>query len=334
LSSYLFADLLRLPAAMHHLVYFVVVCAFVAFYAMRTGLALRATLRRRLALALLLGALGGLVLMQRVLAEPPSAGSQGLAFVWDLLWRGVIYGAMDGVLLSAFPWLVAWRALGGESAPPARQAGISGLALGLALVVTSGYHLGYSDFRGPKLLQANIGNAIATLPTLLSRNPLASSLAHVILHVTAVIHAPQSDLFLPPHERRPVRPAEIEPIGEPSMGLIDFPLRGRGGVSASRTCALRVRLRGDHGGWALRRPVPDDLRPPRRSHRGVGRLVTTCPRAPGRYRHGGCHVPRLWEEPGHRRGREIGQLAGPARSLPGPGRTGPAPGARPPVSRA
>jgi hypothetical protein len=118
LSSYVFADLLRLPDAMYHLVYFVLVCGFAGLYVARIGLSVRATLRRRLAPALLFGALGGLVLMQRVLAEAPTAGPHGLAFVWDLLWRGLIYGALDGVLLSAFPWLVAWRALGGEAAPP------------------------------------------------------------------------------------------------------------------------------------------------------------------------------------------------------------------------
>jgi hypothetical protein len=134
---------------------------------------------------------------------------------------------MNGMLLSAFPWLVAWRALGGESSVPARRVGISGLALALALVVTSAYHLGYPDFRGPKLLQASIGNAIATVPTLLSRNPLASPLAHVILHVTAVIHNPQSELFLPPHELRSVRPGGVEETVETApMAVVDFPLRG------------------------------------------------------------------------------------------------------------
>jgi hypothetical protein len=84
------------------------------------------------------------------------------------------------------------------------------LALGSALVVTSAYHLGYADFRGLKLLRASIGNAIATVPTLLSGNPVASPLAHILLHVTAVIHNPQSDLFLPPHELRSVQSAGIE----------------------------------------------------------------------------------------------------------------------------
>jgi hypothetical protein len=30
-------------------------------------------------------------------------GPAGIVFVWDLMWRGGIYGTIDGVLLSAFP---------------------------------------------------------------------------------------------------------------------------------------------------------------------------------------------------------------------------------------
>jgi hypothetical protein len=39
------------------------------------------------------------------------------------------------------------------------------------------------------------------MPTLLSLNPLASPIAHAMLHVAAVTHDPRSDLFLPPHAR-------------------------------------------------------------------------------------------------------------------------------------
>jgi hypothetical protein len=100
---YVFADLLRLPAAIYHAIYFLLVGGVVTLYVARTGLPLRATLRRRLGPGLLLGAVGGLALMQRVLAESPSAGPQGLAFAWDFLWRGLIHGAMDGVLLPRSP---------------------------------------------------------------------------------------------------------------------------------------------------------------------------------------------------------------------------------------
>jgi hypothetical protein len=45
----------------------------------------------------------------------------------------------------------------------------------------------------------NIGSTIGAVPTLLSGNPVASTISHVLMHVTSVLHSPESDLFLPPH---------------------------------------------------------------------------------------------------------------------------------------
>jgi hypothetical protein len=200
-SAFLLTDVVQIPVVAYHLVYVCLVGLLVTAYGRITRLRIGALIRPRLALAISLGAVTGLALMRRVLADPPSTGPSGGLFVWDLLWRGVIYGTVDGVLLSAFPWLVTWRALRGESRSAMGQVGIGLVALVASLVVTSAYHVGYRDFRGAKLAQANLGNAIATLPTLLARNPMASPLAHAILHVTAVAHDPRSELFLPPHSR-------------------------------------------------------------------------------------------------------------------------------------
>lgn len=227
LTSFVFADWLRLPTAIYHAVYFIVVIGLLGLYARWTRLPLGAVLGRRIGFAIVLGVLGGLALVRRVLADPTSAGHLGVPFVWDVLWRGVLYGAVDGALLSSFPWLVTWRALDGEGSSVPRRVAIGLLALGSALLVTSAYHAGYRDFRGPKLAQANLGNAIASLPTLLSLNPLASPITHAILHVAAVVHNPQSDLFLPPHAaaaHQGVVSAELASVM--AMPVVDFPLRG------------------------------------------------------------------------------------------------------------
>ena len=190
LSSYVFAGLL--PPVVYHFVYFIVVCGLITLYLACTDVAVPAlastTSRPGLAIRHARWTRADATGRER----PTVRGSvrPGLRSRDVLSGRGVIYGTLDGVLLSAFPWLVTWRALGGESSTPARQAAISALALAMGLGVTSAYHLGYQDFRGPKLLQANVGNASTALPTLLSRNPLASPLAHAILHVTAVVHNP------------------------------------------------------------------------------------------------------------------------------------------------
>jgi hypothetical protein len=226
LASFVFTDWLRLPATASQLVYVILVVGFLSLYVQRTAPPVRAILRRRLGPGLALGVLGGLTLAWRVWADPPSTGPTGIWFVWDLVWRGVVYGTIDGLLLSAFPWLVTWRALGGETAAVPLRVGLSLLALGCGLGVTSAYHLGYPDFRGPKLAQATLGNAIATLPTLLAATPVASPLAHAILHVVAVVHDPQSDLFLPPHGRPAGGDDRLDEARQVTPVVVDFPLRG------------------------------------------------------------------------------------------------------------
>ena len=196
---FLVSDLLALPRDLYYLIYFGVVLGFFGVYVRVTDLDLRAWLTRRLGRGIVLGALGGLVLMQGVLARPETAYLDGWTLGWALLWRGVIYGTVDGLLLLAFPWLVAWRAFGAEERTWGARIGASCVAIASIFLITTTYHLGYSDFRSRMIVQPNIGSAIGSVPTLVTANPVASPLSHVFLHVTAVIHSPETNLFLPPH---------------------------------------------------------------------------------------------------------------------------------------
>jgi hypothetical protein len=80
-----------------------------------------------------------------------------------------------------------------------KKTAFSFLALLFILMVTTAYHLGYSDFRSRKITQANVGNTIISLPTLVSANPIGSPITHAIMHITVIIHCPKTELFLPPH---------------------------------------------------------------------------------------------------------------------------------------
>jgi hypothetical protein len=73
------------------------------------------------------------------------------------------------------------------------------LALVMAFGFTAVYHAGYSDFRSGKIGTPLRGTAMWSLPTLLTLNPLGAPIAHIGLHVSAVIHSYQTDTFLPPH---------------------------------------------------------------------------------------------------------------------------------------
>lgn len=199
LASFALGDRAWLPVDLYYLCYFGIALGFLALYARRTGLDLRSWLSRRLPWAIALGVVGGLALMRGVLARPGTPRLAGAELWWALLWRGLAYGSVDGLLLLAFPWLVAWRAFRGEERRVAAKAGVAILAWLAILFMTTAYHLGYRDFRSEKIVQPALGSTIAAVPTLVTANPLASPVSHVFLHVTAVLHTPETDLFLPPH---------------------------------------------------------------------------------------------------------------------------------------
>lgn len=199
LAAFVFGDLLTPPVDLYYAIYFAIVLAFLGVYAKRTRLDIRRLVSRRLIWGVILGVIGGLVVMQGVLARPETPGLSGFDLWWALFWRGLVYGTVDGLLLFAFPWTVAWRALEAEGGGFATKLAASAVALVAILLVTTTYHLGYDDFRSSKIVQPNVGSTIASVPTLVTANPVASPISHVFLHVTAVLHAPETDLFLPPH---------------------------------------------------------------------------------------------------------------------------------------
>jgi hypothetical protein len=64
--------------------------------------------------------------------------------------------------------------------------------------MTAVYHLGYSQFRSSDLRSPLIGDVVWSVPTLATLNPIGAPIAHVGLHVSAVVHSYETDLFLPP----------------------------------------------------------------------------------------------------------------------------------------
>ena len=202
LSSFIFGDLLKLPLDLYYFIYFTIITAFFVFYIKKTRLNLREWISRRSWRGILLGLFFSIIMIMNVLSRSPTAKFTGTTLIWEIFWRGLMYGAIDGLLLTVFPWIVTWRAFNVEAKPLRKKITYSLLAWIFILIITSAYHLGYADFRSRKLFQANIGNTIMSVPTLLSANPVASPITHAALHISAVIHSPQTDLFLPPHRSK------------------------------------------------------------------------------------------------------------------------------------
>jgi hypothetical protein len=207
-ASFIFGDLLSLRLDLYYLIYFGIILGFFAIYVRFTHLNLKTWFSRHLGWGILLGVIFAFIMVKNVLSRPATVQFSGGLLVWEVVWRGVIYGAIDGLLLTVFPWIVTWRAFQVETRPLLAKIGFGLLAWVLILVMTTAYHSGYSDFRSSKMLQANIGNTIMSVPTLLAANPLGAPIAHAALHVSAVIHSPHTELFLPPHREQPEQSAQ------------------------------------------------------------------------------------------------------------------------------
>ena len=178
------------------------VLAFVWAYARAAHVSVRAALARNWRRGVVLGLVGAAAMA--VVVYRSSSGTHhpaGATFAAALLWRGVVYGAVDGLLLSVFPILAVYHAVEGRPvlAHWRGRAAVALLALAVSLVFTATYHLGYPDFRSGKLGKPLAGDVVWSMPTLVTLSPLGAPIAHVGLHVTAVVHDYQTDLFLPPH---------------------------------------------------------------------------------------------------------------------------------------
>lgn len=200
---FLLADRLGINRDLFYGLYALVVAGLFWSWSRSTGYDLAAALRRRWLAAVLLGlAMAGILMVMVLRTEDATARPAGVELLGAVLWRGVVYGATDGFLLSVFPILVVFAAFAGTRLDR-RFAGkvvIGVVALVASLVMTAVYHAGYSDFRSSKVRKPLAGDLVWSVPTLVTLNPVGSPIAHVGLHVSAVLHSYQTDTFLPPHE--------------------------------------------------------------------------------------------------------------------------------------
>lgn len=200
---FVFADVLGLQRDLFYGVHAVAVSALVIAWSRSTGYDLVAAARRHLVWTVALGAAAAVVLGAVVVrTEDAAARPDGLELAAAVLWRGVVYGLADGLLLSAFPILVVFAAFAGTRL----EGGVRGkLAVGMvallaSLAMTAVYHAGYGQFRSAEVTKPMRGDLVWSAPTLATLNPIGAPVAHAGMHVTAVMHSYDTDLYLPPHE--------------------------------------------------------------------------------------------------------------------------------------
>ena len=195
---YLASSVLDLQHDLYLALYFAAVLSLCAAYVHSTGLDVRATLTRHWKLGTLLGVVFGAALVRNVLSEDATPRPDGAYFVFELIWRGGVYGLVDALLLTVLPCLVVYRSLGGRLATWRRRAAYFAASLALVMSLTAVYHLGYSQYRDEGVGAPETGNTIISLPMLLSTNPIGSLMDHAAMHVSAVAHEYETEVRLPP----------------------------------------------------------------------------------------------------------------------------------------
>lgn len=203
LVPYVLADVLAMNRDLFYGLYALSVIALFVLWSRSTGYDLVAAARRRWVLAVVLGlAVAAVLAVIVVRTDDATARPDGLELVGALAWRGVLYGVMDGLLLSVFPILVVFAAFAGTRLDRRLSGKIvfGAIALVMSLAMTAVYHAGYSDFRSEKMRKPLVGDTIWSVPTLVTLNPIGAPIAHVGLHTSAVLHSYETETFLPPHE--------------------------------------------------------------------------------------------------------------------------------------
>jgi len=195
---YLGSSVLGLQHDVYLGIYFAAVLVLFGAYAAATGLDVREALVRNWKLGVALGVVFGFLLVRNVLSEDAMPRPHGAYYVFELIWRGGIYGAMDALLLTVIPCLVVYRALGGRLATWRRRLAYFIASLALVMTITAVYHLGFAQYREDGVGAPETGNTIISMPMLLSSNPIGSIADHAAMHISAVEHAYETDVRLPP----------------------------------------------------------------------------------------------------------------------------------------
>jgi hypothetical protein len=195
---FLASSVLGLDHDVYLLIYFASVLGLFAAYAAATELDLRDAFTRHWKLGVALGAVFGIALVRNVLSEDATPSPDGAYYVFELIWRGAIYGAIDALLLTVLPCLIVYRALGGRLSTWRRRLAYFATSLVLVVTITAVYHLGYEQYREDGVGAPETGNTIMSMPMLLSTNPIGSIADHAAMHVTAVAHEYETEVRLPP----------------------------------------------------------------------------------------------------------------------------------------
>ena len=179
-------------------VYFAFAIGLVGVYVRSNEIDVRVVVKRNWRWGVLLGVVVGVALVRNVFSETETARPDGFYFAFEIVWRGLTYGAVDALLLTVFPCLVVYQALRGPLGSWRRRIGYFAASLALVVTITASYHLGYDHYRESGVRAPETGNVLDLDADASTANPIGSVADHAAMHVAAVIHEYEDDTRLPP----------------------------------------------------------------------------------------------------------------------------------------
>jgi hypothetical protein len=194
-------DLLGLQPDLYYLCYFTIALGWFAAFVLAHRAELRDLWRLNLGWSLAVGTLAGIAVAAIVFGSAGTDHPDGWRWWFEIGWRGVVYGTVDALTLFVFPAAVAWLLLRGDRRGAGRKAAYAALVLLLSLLMSTSYHLGYSEYRDADLRSPLIGTVLADSSAVLTGNPVGALVTHTTAHVSAVVHQSEGGPthMLPPH---------------------------------------------------------------------------------------------------------------------------------------
>lgn len=202
LAPFVGTDVLGLQPDLYYLLYFTAVLAWVGAFTATHRSELSSLWRLNLRWSLVVGAVAGAGVAAIVFGSAGTDHPDGWRWAFEIVWRGVVYSAVDTVALFVFPAAVAYLLLHGDRTGGRRKTAYAGLVLALSLLMSTSYHLGYSEYRDADLRSPLIGTVMADSAAVLTGNPVGAFLTHGAAHVSAVVHQNEGGptQMLPPKE--------------------------------------------------------------------------------------------------------------------------------------
>jgi hypothetical protein len=202
LVSLIFAGQLQLPRDVFLIPYVGIMSGFLYAFVRMNKVKLAALVKHKLAWGLLATIPVSLYAVQVILIQPSSEVPQGLNLAFDIFWSGIVYGGLDGILLSVFPVYIMWQVMkikGWTDSGWKKKAAAGALALAASMVIIGMYHIGFPEFRGPQVMTVILGVGVMSLAYIVTGNPTVAVISHIVMHIAAVLQGAETMLQLPPH---------------------------------------------------------------------------------------------------------------------------------------